>query len=135
MDRRSFLMSSAATAAIATIGGTAHATEGGSPLPPKNLVFTQVNTGHWESKKGSHLPKIELTGRKVRVSTKHSQSEDHYIVRHTLLLADGTLVGSATFSPDDKPVSDYELPNGYKGSLFATSFCNRHDLWLVETTA
>jgi len=89
----------------------------------------------WSLQKGSHLPKIELTGGKVKVSTKHSQSEDHYIVRHTLLLADGTVVGSTTFSPEEKPVSEYELPDGYKGSLFATSFCNRHDLWLAETAA
>jgi superoxide reductase len=133
MDRRSFLISSAAAAAVSTISGTAHAIGGGSQLPPKNLVFTQDNPGKWEAKKGSHLPKIELTGGKVKVSTKHSQSEDHYIVRHTLLLADGTEVGSTTFSPEEKPVSEYELPAGYKGNLFATSFCNRHDLWLAET--
>lgn len=135
MDRRSFLMSSAVAATVATVSGTANAIGGGSHLPPMNLVFTQDNTGKWEAKRGSHLPKIELTGRKVKVSTKHSQSVDHYIVRHTLLLADGTVVGSTTFSSEDKPVSEYELPDGYKGRFFATSFCNRHDLWLAETIA
>ena len=134
MDRRGFLISSVATAAIATTSSSANATKGSSHSPPKNLIYTQVNTGDWESKKGSHLPKIELTDGKVRISTRHSQSDDHYIVRHTLLLADGTRLGSTTFSPDDTPVSEYTLPADYKGSLFATSFCNQHDLWLAEIT-
>jgi len=134
MDRRYFLIGSAAATAVATMSGTALAKGGDASLPPKNLVFTNDNAGIWEAKKGSHVPKIEVTGTKITISTKHGQSDDHYIVRHTLLLADGTVVGSTTFTPESKPISEYELPSNYKGSIFATSFCNRHDLWLNEAT-
>jgi superoxide reductase len=134
MNRRNFLLSSAAAAAIATTSSASHAIEGGNQLPPKNLIYTKDNAGKWEAKKGSHLPVIELTDRRVKIITKHSQSDDHYIVRHTLLLADGTEIGSSTFSPEDEPISEHELPESYTGSLFATSFCNRHDLWLTEIT-
>jgi superoxide reductase len=132
MDRRNFLFTStAAAAAAATLGGSARAAEG-APLPSKNLVFTQENAGVWDAKKGSHVPKIEVAAGKVMVSTKHGHSGEHYIVRHSLLLADGSVVGAKTFSPEDEPVSEYELPAGYKGRVFATSFCNKHDLWLAE---
>jgi superoxide reductase len=134
MNRRNFLLSSAAAAAIATTSSASHAIENGNQLPPKNLIFTKDNAGKWKAKKDSHLPVIELTDRRVKIITKHRQSDDHYIVRHTLLLADGTEVGSTTFSPEDEPISEHELPESYKGSLFATSFCNRHDLWLTEIT-
>jgi superoxide reductase len=127
------MVTSAAATAAATLGSTAQAAEGMS-LPTKNLVFTQENAGVWEAKKGSHLPKIEVTAGKVKVSTKHGHSAEHYITRHTLLLADGTVVGAKTFSPEDAPVSEYELPAGYKGKVFATSNCNQHDLWLAEAT-
>jgi superoxide reductase len=135
MDRRYFLLGSAATAATLTISGCVEGTEEVTThIPPKNLLFTQDNAGDWEAKKGSHSPVVEVADGKARISTKHSQSEDHYIVRHTLLLADGAVVGATTFSPTDEPVSEYELPAGYKGRLFATSFCNRHDLWLAESS-
>lgn len=133
MDRRQFLLTSAATASLAALGHTAQAATGGS-LPPTNIIFTQDNAGVWEAKKGSHLPKIEIAGGKVTVTTKHGHSEEHYIVRHTLLLGDGSVLGATTFSPEDSPVSTYELPSGYKGKLYATSFCNKHDLWLSEVS-
>lgn len=136
MDRRKFLISSGSAVTFAAMNGvTANAIAGNTPLPPKNLIFTQDNAGDWDAKKGSHIPKIEIAGGAVKISTPHKQSEDHYIVRHTLLLADGTVVGTTTFSPENKPVSEYQLPAGYKGSIFATSFCNRHDLWLNEASA
>jgi superoxide reductase len=134
MDRRNFLIGSAAATVAATMSGTVHAKEGSASLPPKNIVFTNDNAGRWKAKKGSHLPKIEAAGGKVTISTKHAQSDDHYIVRHTLLLEDGTVVGSTTFTPEDKPLSEYELPSNYTGKIFATSFCNLHDLWLNEAT-
>lgn len=131
MDRRKFLLNSTAAAAVATVANTAQAAEGASQ-PPKNVIFTQDNAGSWEAKKGSHVPLIEVTGGKVKLTTKHGHSADHYIVRHTLLLSDGTLVGAKTFTPEDAPVSEYALPAGYKGKIFGTSFCNQHDLWMAE---
>jgi len=73
------------------------------------------------------------SGSKVVVVTNHPMSQEHYIVRHTLLLADGTFVGTKTFTPADKPESTYDLPNGYKGKIYVSSFCNLHDFWLLET--
>ena len=60
-------------------------------------------------------------------------SDKHFTDRHSLVLEDGTFVGATTFTPADKPESSYELPAGYKGKVYATSFCNLHDFWLTET--
>lgn len=62
-------------------------------------------------------------------------SDKHFIVRHTLVLEDGTYVGATTFTPADKTESSYELPAGYKGKVYTTCFYNQHDFWLTETLA
>jgi superoxide reductase len=134
MNRRNFLLSTATVVAATTVvslGGCVQFDKD-SALSTNNIIFTQDNGGIWSDKKGSHLPKIEVIARKVTVRTNHSQSDEHYIVRHTVLLNDGTVVGATTFSPQDAPVSEYELPAGYKGVIYATSFCNKHDLWMSE---
>jgi superoxide reductase len=131
MDRRTFLINSTLAAAATTVSKTSlAATE--HALPPENLIFTEINGGMWQSKTRLHIPIIEVNENKVKIRTEHGQSERHYIVRHTLLLEDGTVVGASTFSFNDAPMSDYELPAGYKGKISATSFCNKHDLWLAE---
>ncbi|MES9930942.1 MAG: desulfoferrodoxin family protein [Candidatus Thiodiazotropha sp. 6PDIVS] len=161
MDRRTFLLNSTSAVAIATLGNSANADEVAAAaisdvtvkrddeaaattsavptktgeeatMPPVNLVYTQKNPGKWKSKKGTHIPHFEITGRKIRVNTEHGQSERHFIVRHTLLLEDGTVVGANTFTANDAPISEYNLPAGYKGKIYATSFCNKHDLWVSE---
>lgn len=135
MNRRTFLTGAAAAAALATTIGKAGAAEqstGG--LPPKNLIYTKGNPGQWEKKVAAHQPVLEINGGKAKLTTPHPMSEEHFIVRHSLLLADGTVVGAKTFTYKDSPVSEYELPAGYKGKLFGTSFCNQHDFWLVEAT-
>jgi len=128
MDRRIFL--AASTAAGASLPSMVFATDS-SGLPPVNVVYTADNLGVHQARKASHLPKIEVFGDKVTVTTPHGSSDEHFIVRHTLLLADGSLVGAKTFTSKDRPVSEYKIPAGYKGKIFVTSFCNLHDLWLA----
>lgn len=132
MDRRAFLASSAVAPVLASLGGHAHAAD--AALPKVNLIYTKENAGRWDAKKGTHVPVVEISAGKVRISTPHPMTEEHFIVRHTLLLADGTVVGAKTFKPLDMPVSEYELPAGYKGTIHATSFCNQHDFWLTSVT-
>ncbi len=130
-DRRSFLKTSAvAVSALAlTQAGSALASDNAKY---KGIVYTKENPGQWAKKVGSHAPVVTIDGNAVTVETKHPMSEAHFIVRHTLVLADGTVVGGKTFTPKDTPVSTYTLPAGYKGDLYATSFCNLHDFWLTE---
>lgn len=47
---------------------------------------------------------------------------------------DGKVVGEKVFKSSDKPVSSFDLPAGFKGRLYVTSFCNLHDLWVTEIT-
>ena len=132
--RRDFLKSTAATASLLAVSSL--------PQPAlaadtkcKNIIFTQDDPGRWEGKQRVHVPQVKITGSKVAVVTNHPMSNEHFIVRHTLVLANGTYVGSKTFTPADKPQSEYELPAGYKGKFYVTSFCNLHDFWLAEATA
>lgn len=132
MNRRTFLATSAAVAATATVvaTGTAFA----STSSTSGIVYSATDEGKWKGKNGSHAPSIHVGGTNVHVMTKHGMSAEHFIVRHTLVGADGTVLGSQTFTPTDKPASTFTLPAGYKGKLTATSFCNLHDLWITETT-
>ncbi len=68
------------------------------------------------------------------MTTDHGMSVKHFMVRHTLVDADGKQLGAKTFIPEDgHAVSTNTLPENYKGKLYATSFCNKHDFWLAET--
>ena len=130
-DRRDFLKTAAAAATVMTFAGVPSAFgSGGGEYT--NIIYTKDNLGKWAGKEGSHAPQVEVNGSKVAVVTRHPMSSDHFIVRHTLVLEDGTYMGAMTFTPADKPESSYELPAGYKGKIHVTSFCNLHDFWLTE---
>jgi superoxide reductase len=132
-DRRTFLKSSLASA-VAALMGTGLAQAADSSLLG-SVIYTAEHTGKWAQKEGSHAPVITVEGQKVKVQTNHPMSPKHFIVRHTLVLSDGTVLGSTTFAgTDPEAVSAYELPRGYTGKLIATSFCNLHDFWMSETT-
>ncbi len=130
MNRRNFIATSASAAVLATVASRAQASD--AALPPVNLIYTKENPGAWDAKKATHAPLVEVAAGKVKIITPHPMSEEHFIVRHTLVLANGTVVGAKTFTPKDQPISEYTLPAGYSGKIFATSFCNQHDFWLTE---
>jgi superoxide reductase len=86
-------------------------------------------------KEGAHVPKVTVAGGKVTILTPHPMTPPHFIVKHTLLTPEGKIIGEKTFTAaDPKAESAYDLPAGFKGALWATSFCNLHDLWLTELT-
>ena len=133
ITRRMFLgsaISGAVSATVLTGVKNTHA----SAQQSNGILYTTENPGKWKGKAGSHAPQISVEDRKVTISTLHPMSQEHYIVRHTLVLKDGTVAGEQTFFPvkDTKAVSSFELPEGYKSSFYATSFCNLHDLWVTE---
>jgi superoxide reductase len=99
---------------------------------PAGLVYTKDAPGRWAGKEGAHVPKVTLDSGKLSIVTPHPMSAAHFIVKHTLLTPDGKVLGEKTFTASDKPESTYELPAGFTGAVWATSFCNLHDLWLTE---
>ena len=133
IERREFLKGSAiAVSALALgVGKNVMASEGASYA---GIVYTKDNPGKWAEKVGSHAPEVTVDGGKVHVKTNHPMSDAHFIVRHTLVLGDGTVVGATTFTGKDTPESAYDLPAGYTGKVYATSFCNLHDFWLTEAS-
>jgi superoxide reductase len=133
-NRRAFLKTTAATASLLAVSSLPQRAVA-ADVKFQNIIYTQDDPGRWEGKQRAHVPQVTVTGSKVAVVTNHPMSEEHFIVRHTLVLANGTYVGSKTFTPADKPQSEYELPAGYKGKFYVTSFCNLHDFWLAEVTA
>ena len=130
-SRREFLKSSVVAASILALGRALPVQASVDTL--SGVIYTKDDPGKWGKKVGSHLPSITVEGSKVTLDTKHPMSAKHYIIRHTLVLEDGAVVGAKTFYPDvKKAVSSYELPAGYKGKIYGTSFCNLHDFWLNE---
>jgi len=130
-DRRQFLKSSLAlSAAAATTMPFAQAHAANTNMA-SGVVYSTDNPGKWSNKAGSHAPAVKIEGDHVNIQTNHGMTEAHYIVRHTLVTESGEVVGAKTFSPKDKlAVSSFKLPKGAK-KLYATSFCNKHDLWIT----
>jgi superoxide reductase len=129
-NRRVFLKSALALAAGLSLGVHKASAETG-PFP-SNIVYTADDPGQWAKKVGIHAPQVTMADGKVTVQTKHPMSSSHYIVRHTVVGADGKVIGAQVFTPEDKPVSTYDLPA--KGEYYATSFCNLHDFWVTKFT-
>lgn len=133
-NRRDFLKASLGVAAGLSVANISMVSAGGDTLPA-GLIYTMENPGKWDKKVKSHLPMVKVEGNKVTVETKHGMTEKHYIVRHTLVAGNGEVLGEKIFSPDDEEaVSVFELPSG-KTALYATSFCNKHDMWVAEISA
>lgn len=131
-NRRNFLKTTLVVASGLAVARTAPSLAG-TPNLPSGLIYTKDNPGMWSKKVGGHAPRVSVEGSQVTIFTKHSMSEKHYIVRHTLVSASGEVLGSKTFYPsDDEARSSYSLPAGTKGSLYATSFCNKHDFWVAK---
>jgi superoxide reductase len=130
-SRRDFLKGSLVLGAAVAVGRAGQA-QAGSAFPP-GLVYTKDNPGRWAGKEGAHVPIVTVAGGKVTIQTPHPMTPPHFIVKHTLLTTEGKVIGEKTFTAaDPKAESAYELPAGFKGALWATSFCNLHDLWLTE---
>lgn len=138
-NRRTFLKSSLAVAAGLAVGHISPVSAGQTCSYPKGIVYTKQNPGKWSGKTGGHVPKVKVEGSKVTVTTTHGMSEAHYIVRHTLVSKCGKVLGEKTFSPSDAVAkSVFDLPDTSSKyawdttKLYATSFCNKHDLWVAE---
>jgi len=131
--RREFLKGSLVFAGVA-IATSAVTVQAASSFPV-GLIYTKDTPGRWSGKEGAHAPKVTVEGKNVRVVTSHPMTQKHFIVKHTLVTADGKFIGEKTFENTDSAAeSSYELPDGFGGILWATSFCNLHDLWLTEFT-
>lgn len=129
--RRTFLKGSLVLTAAAVAAGAGEAQA--AAKFPAGLIYTKEAPGRWAGKEGTHAPKVTVEGKTVKIVTSHPMSEKHYIVKHTLVTAKGQFIGEKTFANTDTAAeSSYELPEGVKGTLWATSFCNLHDFWVTE---
>jgi superoxide reductase len=129
--RRDFLKGTLVLAGAVMIGSPGKI-EAASTYPV-GLIYTREAPGRWAGKEGSHAPKVTIAARVVTIVTPHPMTMKHFIVKHTLLTPEGQFIGEKIFTSFDPAAeSSYVLPEGFKGPLWATSFCNIHDLWLTE---
>jgi superoxide reductase len=137
MKRRDFIRLTAASAGASLIAPSIVRAEEAKPASATaDIYFTKENSGRWEGKAATHSPVIEVTKAEgaitVKVTTPHEvKAYEHYIVKHTLLDANHKFLGEHIFDPtkETTPVSSYTLKE-YSGTIYALSFCNKHDLWL-----
>lgn len=130
--RRDFLKKALAAGGAAAVVGAARLNA--APTFPPGIVYTQDAPGRWKGREGAHVPKASVSEGTVKVVNTHPVTPAHYIVKHTLLTPEGKVLGEATFAHTDTPESTHTLPAGFKGTIWVTSFCNLHDLWLAEVT-
>jgi superoxide reductase len=140
-NRRTFLKSSLAVAAGMAVGQISPVSADSASFPG-GIVYTSQNPGKWSKKVGGHVPNVNVEGNKVTVTTTHGMTDEHYIVRHTIVSGNGDVLGEKTFSPSDAEAkSVFELPDAHSKYVwdtttrYATSFCNKHDLWVTEFKA
>jgi len=138
-NRRKFITSGLASMVTGVIAysGLAHAKESSAAKEATKLplflglIYSKDSQGKWKGKDRSHAPIVKIKDKKITITTDHGMSKKHYIVRHTLVTETGDVVGEKTFSFEDKEAtSTFDLPEG-QNKLYATSFCNKHDLWLT----
>ena len=130
-NRRDFLKAGVAVTAGSLVLGALPAASAGSGFPA-GLIYSAAAPGRWAGKQGSHAPQVERDGDRITITTAHPMSQAHYIVRHTLIAANGETLGEKTFFPSDKrAVSVFTVPAGQQ-VRYATSFCNKHDFWVTE---
>ena len=130
-NRRDFLKASLAVSA-GVIATSITRADAGTTTFPKGIIYTKENPGRWAKKSGSHSPVVTVKGKQVTIETKHPMSEKHYVVKHTIVSANGEVLGEKTFySTDKKALSVFKI-KGKHSALYATSFCNKHDLWVSE---
>jgi superoxide reductase len=98
----------------------------------RNVIFTAEDPGHWAKVQELHVPIVTASGGTLTVKTPHPMSEPHYIVSHSVVLANGKFLDRKTFSYTDVPVSTHTLPAGYTGPVTVTSTCNLHDFWVKK---
>lgn len=102
------------------------------------LFYTKDAPGRWKGKEATHTPSIAVTKADgtatVIVVTPHEmKAYEHYIVKHVLLDKDFGFLGEHMFDPTkDKQASSFHKLEKYSGTLYALSFCNKHDLWLAS---
>jgi superoxide reductase len=98
--------------------------------PQENILFSETDYGHWGDWVSLHVPQVKLDGGVLTVTTPHPQSDEHYIVSHSVVLAGGAFLNRTTFTASQAPLSRVPLPAGYAGPLTVVSTCNRHDAWV-----
>ena len=136
MDRRLFIkgMVTAGIAAIAMDRRGAGLQAATTVSFPPGIVYTKEQPGKWAKKVASHAPVVTVRGRRLTIETRHPMTVKHYIVRHTLVTPQGDVLGEKTFYPTDpRAMSEFEVPEG-ASLVYATSFCNKHDLWVTTVS-
>ena len=141
MNRRHFLYTGSAVAASALVPRIQAEDYPAAPDDNTllgNVIFSADQPGRYAKKAQGHLPRITITktpqGQTVQVETNHEMNGyTHYIVKHQLFDQNFTLLAEHMFNPktEPKPVSEFHLKN-YSGTLFVTSMCNKHDVWLAQ---
>jgi superoxide reductase len=130
MQRRSLAKTALLTATAALLPVAAKADMDAN----ENVIFTADDPGHWKGVEALHVPVVTVSGSTLSVKTPHPMSEPHYIVSHSIVLADGKFLDRKTFTYKDTPVSTHMLPAGYTGPVTVTSTCNLHDFWVKSIT-
>lgn len=130
MNRRGFIRLSALSA-TASIIAPANVLASSSTMAG-GIFYTKDEPGRWSKKVEGHLPIIEVSGKKIQITTSHGMTGyEHYISKHTILNDKFEFIAENMFNPmkDKAPISQFDLGT-YTGRIHVLSVCNKHDTWL-----
>lgn len=135
MERRDFMRLSLAGIGAGVTAPSLTSAETAKPVGA-DVFYTKDAPGRWSSKAATHLPNIDISKAEgkvtVQIVTAHEmKGYEHYIVKHVLLDKDYRFLNERLFNPmTDKTAASTFTLEGYSGTLYALSLCNKHDLWL-----
>jgi len=130
MHRREFIRLASVGSAVGIIAPKSVLAS--PPSMAGGVFFTKDAPGRWSKKVAGHLPTIEVSGKKIQVTTSHGMTGyEHYIIKHIILNDKYEFIAEKMFDPtkDKAPVSQFTL-DGYSGRINVLSVCNKHDTWL-----
>jgi superoxide reductase len=133
MQTRRDFMKTSALATAGVLGATAIPALAKEEGVKSIFAYSAARPGRWDGKAGSHAAVVSIDDGKVTLETKHGMAEMHYIVKHTIVTAEGEVLGEQVFFPktDKKAISVHDIKGNHE-KLYALSFCNLHDLWVTE---
>jgi len=136
MERRNFIQLGLMGFSAGIFSPLANAAETARLPVTADLVYSQGSQGRWAGKAATHLPTIEISQGDGKITasvvTAHEMNGfEHYIVKHVLLDKNHAFIAEHMFNPmaDKTARSEFALDN-YRGTLYALSLCNKHDLWI-----
>lgn len=90
--------------------------------------------GELAGQEGSHVPKVEIKGRKATISVEHEMKGEHWVMYIWADDENGKTIDALKLKHTDTPCFEITLPEGVR-EVTAFECCDLHGLWRADPVA